>query len=119
MATDPREPYGRLVHDTRLAAEADRAAAEGRQRFRLGEWDERDEFQCELDMRIGSAIAARAVADAGAADTRRDAQLFALRSHLPAILDALSRAVADSEYDAQAKPFRAALEALGGGERPS
>ncbi len=55
---DPREPLGRLVHDTRLACEADRAAAEGRQKFNLSPWEERDEHQRELDMRIGAAVAA-------------------------------------------------------------
>ena len=54
---DPREPLGRLVHDTRLACEADRAAAEGRERFNLSPWGERDDWQRELDMRIGEAIA--------------------------------------------------------------
>lgn len=58
MATDPREPLGRLVHDTRLAREAEQAEAEGRQRFRLGEWEERTAGQRELDMRIGEAVAA-------------------------------------------------------------
>ena len=55
-----------------------------------------------------------AVHDADLENTRRAAQLFALGVHLPAIRDALTRAVADAEYDAQARPFRAALEALGG-----
>ena len=77
MATDPREPLGRLVHDARLACEADRAAAEGRERFKLGTWEERDDWQRELDMRIGEAVAGRAVADAGVArrDLRRIAAL--------------------------------------------
>lgn len=56
--TDPREPLGRLVHDTRLACEADRAAAEGREKFKLGSWEDRDDAQRELDMRIGAAVAA-------------------------------------------------------------
>jgi hypothetical protein len=52
------ETLGRLVHETRLACEADRAAAEGRERFRLSPWEERDGWQRELDMRIGEAVAA-------------------------------------------------------------
>lgn len=58
MPDDPREPYGRLVHDTRLAAEKDRAAAEGRQVFRLGTWGSRSGPQREADMRIGEAVSA-------------------------------------------------------------
>ena len=55
---DPREPLGRLVHDVRLACEAGRAEAEGRQRFILPPWEERDDWQRELDMQIGATIAA-------------------------------------------------------------
>lgn len=54
---DDREPLGRLVHDTRLANEAERATAEGRERFRLGSWEERSDAQREVDMRIGYAVA--------------------------------------------------------------
>jgi hypothetical protein len=94
--TDEREPLGRLVHDTRLACEADRAAAEGRDRFNLPPWEERDDFQRELDMRIGSAVAVRAVADAKLRNDRRDAQLFAFGAHRAAIFDALKIAVTAS-----------------------
>jgi hypothetical protein len=59
-----REALGRLVHDTRLAHEAERAAAEGRQRFNLPPWEERTPEQRELDMRIGEAVAAQARTDA-------------------------------------------------------
>lgn len=76
MTADPREPYGRIVHDTRLAREAARAEAEGRQRFNLGDWEDRDEHQRELDMAIGAAVAAAAVA----AERERIRQL-AIRSH--------------------------------------
>jgi len=55
---DSREQLGRLVHETRLAREAERAAAEGRVRFLLGSWEERSDDQRELDMRIGEAVAA-------------------------------------------------------------
>ena len=58
MAADPREPYGRMVHDVRLAHEAVRAAAEGRVTFRLGDWEDRAGHQRELDMAIGAAVAA-------------------------------------------------------------
>ena len=61
-------------------------------------------------------IADRAVADAGLENTRRDAQLFALASVMPAVLDALRAAAADAKYEAQAKRFTAALEVLGGSD---
>ena len=102
--TDPREPYGRLVHDTRLACEADRAAAEGRQRFRLGEWEERDDGQRELDMRIGSAVAARAVTDAKLEAERMRAQLMAFAAERDRTVRELkrraSRAVTEVVRDA-------------------
>ena len=106
---DPREPLGRIVHDQRVAR-----SAELRQPFYLSTWEDRDEGQRELDMRIGSAVAVRAVADAKLRNERLEAQVFALGAHMPAILDALSSAVAGAEYEALAKPYRAALEALGG-----
>ena len=53
-----RETLGRLVHDTRLTVEAERAKTEGRHRFLLGTWEERTPDQRELDMRIGDAVAA-------------------------------------------------------------
>jgi hypothetical protein len=72
MADDPREQLGRLVHEMRLACEAERAAAEGRMRFLLGSWEERSDHQRELDMRIGEAVAA--------AERERIAQLAADRN---------------------------------------
>jgi hypothetical protein len=72
--TDPREPLGRLVHDTRLACEAERAALEGRQRFNLEPWERRSYEQQETDMRIGAAVAAaerKRIAAAAAGLTRR------------------------------------------------
>jgi hypothetical protein len=61
---DDREPYGRLVHETRLACEAERAEMEGRIRFNLESWERRTWEQQETDMRIGAAVAAQALADA-------------------------------------------------------
>ena len=115
--TDPREPLGRLVNDTRraFAAEQVQVDDEGRRRqFLVAGWDDRAPSQRELDCRIGSAVAVRAVADAKLRNERLEAQVFALGAHMPAILDALSSAVAGAEYEALAKPYRAALEALGG-----
>lgn len=86
---DDREPLGRIVHEIRLAHEADRAATEGRQRFNLPPWEDRDPGQQELDMRIGSAVAAQAVADA-----RID--FIAMRSRLFAIVAELERRAASS-----------------------
>ena len=110
---DPREPLGRAVHQERVALEAEIAAREGRHRFNLGDWEDRTADQRELDMRIGSAVAAQAVHDAGLEAERMKAQLFAFGAHLPAIRRALTIAVADSQYEAEAKPYRAAIQALG------
>jgi hypothetical protein len=67
MATDPREPLGRLVHETRLAFNAEKERP-----FVLLPWEGRDDAQRELDMRIGAAVAAaeRARAEAVIAEVR-------------------------------------------------
>lgn len=110
---DDREPLGRIVRETWVAWAREQPNPK---RDWLTGWDELDDGQREVDMRIGSAVAAQAVVDAGLRNDRRDAQLFALRAHLPAVLDALAAMVRDFEYESMRKPFRAALEALGGGE---
>lgn len=51
------EILGPLVHLTRLKHDAGLAAKEGRERFRLGEWDQRPEHQQDLDIAIAGAIA--------------------------------------------------------------
>ena len=109
--TDPREPLGRIVHDQRVAR-----SAELRQPFYLSTWEDRDEGQRELDMRIGAAVAVRAVADAKLRNERLEAQVFALGAHMPAITDALRLAESEAMYGALARRYRAAREALGGGE---
>jgi hypothetical protein len=70
--------YGQIVHEQRLAAEAEAAAKEKRQRFNLGSWDERTPWQREVDERIGSAVAARAVHDAGVAVAEAHGRLRAV-----------------------------------------
>ena len=79
-------------------------------------WKDRAPFLREIDKSVVSLVAAMAVKDAGLENTRRDAQLFALASVMPAVLDALRAAAADAKYEAQAQRFTAALEVLGGGE---
>jgi hypothetical protein len=113
---DPREPLGRLVHDTRVAAEADQAAAEGRHRFNLGSWEDRTDAQRELDERIYSAVAARAVADAGLENDRARMLLAAFGVHRGAIFDALAVAIAGAVHEDDRKRWRDALRALGGEE---
>jgi hypothetical protein len=51
MAADPREPLGRIVHEQRLAFNAEKERP-----FVLLPWEDRDEGQRELDMRIGAAL---------------------------------------------------------------
>lgn len=106
---DSREPLGRLVHETRLAHEADRAAAEGRVRFLLGSWEERAEHQRELDMRIGSAVAAEARRDAGEELARLRKQLIVLAAHLPVLRHALEFTLG---YGEARKDCRETLDAL-------
>ena len=106
--SDPREPLGRIAHEQRLAFNAEMEHPRG-----VLPWEERHESQRELDMRIASAVAAQAVHDAGLENERMKAQLFAFGAHLPAIRRALTIAVADSQYEAEAKPYRAAIQALG------
>lgn len=114
-AADPREQLGRVFHEQgRLTVNAERERPS-----QVEPWEGRTPEQREIDMRGASAVAAQAVRDAGLASDRRDAQLFALRSHLPAILDALTFAVANTDTKARARRYEAALEALGGGEEPS
>lgn len=85
----------------------------------LKSWAELDERDREVDDRIYSAVAAKAVHDAGLENTRRDAQLFALGAHRAAIFDALKIAITASGYEYERKRYRAALEALGGEEESS
>ena len=107
---DDREPYGRIAPEIRLAYNTALPHPRG-----VLPWEQREEGQKEMDMRIGSAVAARAVADAGLENERMRVQLFALAANLPAVLDALRLAAADV-YGARARRFEAALWALGGSE---
>ena len=110
--SDDREAYGRIFHEQgRLTVNAEREKP-----FAVEPWDKRTAEQREIDMRGASAVAVRAVADAKLRNERLEAQIFALDANRPAILDALSSAVAGAEYEALARPYRAALEALGAGE---
>ena len=58
--SDPREPYGRIVHGIRLAFNADLPHPRG-----VLPWEDREAGQQEMDMRIGAAVAA---AERGRAD---------------------------------------------------
>lgn len=82
MPADDSDALARIVHDQRLAHEADQAAAEGRKRFIMGSWDERAEVQRELDRRIASAVAARAVHDAGIDLAAKEMEVLKLRAQL-------------------------------------
>jgi hypothetical protein len=79
MATDPREPYGRIVHGVRLAFNADLPHPRG-----VLPWEEREAGQQEMDMRIGAAVAAaeRERAEAELAGVRE-----ALKRHAHAFTD--------------------------------
>lgn len=109
---DDREPYGRIVHEIRLAWNAELPHPRG-----VFPWEKRDEGQREMDMRIGSAVAVQAVHDAGLDGERMKAQLFTLAAHLPAVRRALTLAITEAEYEYEKKPYRAALHAFSGGDR--
>jgi hypothetical protein len=110
--TDPREPYGRIFHEQgRLTVNAEREKP-----FAVEAWEDRTDEQREIDMRGASAVAVQAVADAKARNERLEAQVFALGAHLPAILGALRARLAVSPHGNDAKPYRAALAALRGGD---
>ena len=72
---DDREPYGRLVHEQRLAVNAEKEHP-----FVLEPWERRSRDQQEMDMRIGSAIAMRAAA---AERERIAVQVDALAANYP------------------------------------
>ena len=109
---DDREPYGRIVHEIRLAWNTELPHPRG-----VEPWEKREAGQQEMDMRIGAAVAVQAVADAKLAGERDRMRLAVLAAHLPAILDALRVAMADTSYGSRAKRFRVALEALEAQER--
>ena len=110
---DDREPYGRIAYETE-------AAWRQEQEFtRRKPWNDLSDEQREPFMRIGAAVAARAVADAKLENTRRDAQLLAFGAYRGAIFDALKIAIATVGYESVRKRFRVALKALGGEEEPS
>ena len=122
MIPDPREPYGRIVNEARIAFAAEQEDDRGARWF-IRPWEERAPGQRELDMRIASAVAVRAVADAKLDLTagnreivRLRAELDVLEKHRPAILGALRARLAVSPHGSDAKPYREALMALRGSE---
>ena len=112
--SDDREPLGRLVRETWIDWALEQPGAI--KPAWLTRWEDLDSGQREVDMRIGSAVAVRAVADAKLRNERLEAQVFALGAHMPAITDALRLAESEAMYGALARRYRAAREALGGGE---
>jgi hypothetical protein len=110
---DDREELGRLFHEQgRVTVNAEREKP-----FGVRPWEGRTGEQREIDMRGASAVAARAVADAGLENDRARMLLAALGAHRGVIFDALRTVLAMPElYEAQKKAFRDALRALGGEE---
>jgi hypothetical protein len=99
------------VHAQRLALNAELEHPRG-----VLPWEGRAPLQKELDRRIASAVAARAVADAGLENDRARMLLAALGAHRGAIFDALADKIAGARYEADKKRWRDALRALGGEE---
>ena len=128
--SDDREPLGRLVRDTWVAWAMEQP---GVKLSWLVTWDQlpEDDPQREVDMRIGAAVAVRAVADAKLRNDRLEAQVFALGAHRAVIIAALGYAIAAAGSgwplntgdgpgawsEVYVKRARAALEALGNAEK--
>ena len=89
------------------------AEAEDGPKFIPGTWAARPEHLKETDRSVVSLVAAEAVADAKVRNERLEVQVFALAAHLPAIRRALTLAATEAEYEAEAKQYRAAIQALG------
>ena len=85
---DDREPYGRIVHEQRLAYRAER------ERRLPSPWEDRDPPLRELDMRIGSAVAKRAVHDAGFDQAVFAAEIIRLRVRLDDAVDGVCKRIA-------------------------
>src|ERR1700756_812618 len=65
---------------------------------------------------LAESPAVRELREAVPEPDRVRAQLFALQANLPAIRRALTIAAAEATYEVDAKPYRDALQALGGEE---
>lgn len=114
MSADPEaiERYARDgIHAARLSSNAEKARP-----FVISSWELRSPDQQEQDRRAASAVAAMAVHDAGLKSHEDAIELARFRAHLPVILDALSASAASAEYESLARPYKAALEALGAGK---
>ena len=127
--SDDREPLGRLVRETWIDWALEQPGAI--KPAWLTRWEDLDSGQREVDMRIGSAVAVRAVADAKLRNERLEAQVFALGAHRAVIIAALGYAIAAAGSgwplntgdgpgawsEVYVKRARAALEALGNAEK--
>ena len=92
---DDREPYGQTFHEQgRLTVNAER-----KKPFAVGPWEDRTSEQQEIDMRGASAVAARAVHDAGFDQAHLAAEVIRLRVRLDHAVqnerDAIARAILD------------------------
>ena len=117
VADDPRESYGRIGWDAYQGWRADQPRPWPMD-HRVT-WEETDDAYRELYERIGSAVAAQAVADAKARNERLELQLFAVGTAVPAARRALMIAITEACYEAEAKSFRRALEIFGGEDGPA
>ena len=111
---DPREPLGRIVRETWVAWAKEQSSP--KPSWLLG-WEDLDDGQREVDMRIASAVAVQAVADAKLRNERLEMQVFALGAITPALRRALVIAITDAEWESEKRDYRKALEVLGGEER--
>ena len=111
--TDDREPLGRIVRETWVAWAKEQPEQKPSW---LVSWDELDDGQREVDMRIGSAVAAEARRDYEAELIRLRAQVMVFTAWLPIARHALLEVAVRAGQESVAKQYRAAYQALGGGE---
>ena len=111
--TDDREPLARVALEALYAWAAEQPFGEAPW---LHDWVDMSPPKQEALMRVGSAVAARAVVDAKLHDDRARALLFALGANRGAIIDSLRSSIAEAKYEADKRRYRNALTALGGDE---
>jgi hypothetical protein len=113
---DDREPPGRAAYEAYWGWLTEHEGPESHLPPPAADWDGLNDVARELYMRMGSAVAVRAIADAGLELSELRAEVARYRAALPACLGALRARLAVSPHGSDAKPYREALMALRGSE---
>jgi hypothetical protein len=109
--SDDREPLGRAAYEAEGTWWREHSTDLN---WCRAAWEDLSDDQRELYMRIGSAVAVRAVHDTGLELDGLRAEVMRYRAALPACLGALRARLAVSPHGSDAKPYREALMALRG-----